>query len=276
MAILFSRGGPTKRSGRRQSFTPRLENLEDRTVLSTLTVLNNLDTGAGSLRDAIGRARDGDTIAFASRLNGETIVLTSDELAIKKSLDIEGPGADKLAISGNDAFRVFEIVNQGLTVTITGLTITHGWTDAPLGGGAIVNAGSTLTLANDVVCHNQAVDSDNQNGGGAITNRGGATLLATNSTFFANQVVGREGGGSVGGGGILSFKRSTATVIGCTFTGNRAVGGDGGVISSRSAFIGVGSGGAIQQDSGGTLSVENCTFTGNQAIGGDGGNGGAG
>src|SRR5262245_14159500 len=114
MAILFSRGGPTKRSGRRQSFTPRLENLEDRTVLSTLTVLNKLDTGAGSLRDAIGRARDGDTIAFAANLNGQTIVLTSDELTIKKSLDIEGPGADKLAVSGNDTFRVFEMVNQGL------------------------------------------------------------------------------------------------------------------------------------------------------------------
>src|SRR5262245_66337836 len=104
----------TGRTPRVSGFAPRVEVLEARDVPSTLTVLNNLDTGAGSLRDAIGRARDGDTIAFASRLNGETIVLTSDELAIKKSLDIEGPGADKLAVSGNDGFRVFEMVNQGL------------------------------------------------------------------------------------------------------------------------------------------------------------------
>ena len=34
-------------------FLPRLEGLEDRTVLSTLTVLNALDRGAGSLRDTI-------------------------------------------------------------------------------------------------------------------------------------------------------------------------------------------------------------------------------
>src|SRR6266446_4807987 len=94
MAFLFLRRNWSKRpAGRRPSFVPRLESLEDRTVPSTLTVLNNHDGGAGSLRDAIGHAKDGDTIVFAPSLNGQTIALTSDELAIKKSLDIEGPGA---------------------------------------------------------------------------------------------------------------------------------------------------------------------------------------
>src|SRR5437870_4020759 len=115
---------------RRRPFRPRLELLEGRDVPSTLTVLNNHDSGAGSLRDVIGHAHDGDTIVFAANLNGQTIALTSDELAINKNLDIEGPGADKLAVSGSDTFRVFDVVNQGLTVTIAGLTITHG-----LGGG---------------------------------------------------------------------------------------------------------------------------------------------
>ncbi len=36
------------------------EQLEDRTVPSTLTVLNNLDSGAGSLRDTIRQANSGD------------------------------------------------------------------------------------------------------------------------------------------------------------------------------------------------------------------------
>src|SRR5438270_13490768 len=106
-------------------FVPRFEDLEDRTVPSTLTVLNNLDKGAGSLRDAIAHAKDGDTIVFDPGLNGQTIALTSDELAIKKSLDIEGPGASKLTVSGGDQYRVFDI-SEGLTVTIAGLTITHG------------------------------------------------------------------------------------------------------------------------------------------------------
>src|SRR5438067_8949964 len=138
-------------------FLPRLESLEDRTALSTLTVLNNHDGGAGSLRDAIAHARDGDTIVFDPGLNGQTITLTSDELAIKNSVDIEGPGADKLAVSGNDTNRVFDI-SEGLTVTIAGLTITHGRavgaTGGSGGGGGILNVGSTVTLANDVFSHN--------------------------------------------------------------------------------------------------------------------------
>src|SRR5205809_1109608 len=148
MVFPFFQTSRSKRSlVRRPSFLPRLESLEDRTVPSTMTVTNNHDAGAGSLRDAIVHAQDGDMIVFAASLNGQTIALTSDELAIKKSLDIEGPGADKLAVSGNDTFRVFDIVNQGLTVTIAGLTITHGRRvtgvrniyDGDHGGGGIAN-----------------------------------------------------------------------------------------------------------------------------------------
>jgi hypothetical protein len=149
----------THRASGRRSFLPRLEGLEERTVLSTLTVLNALDSGAGSLRHTIKQANDGDTIVFAPSLAGKTITLTSDQLTIKKSLDIEGPGASLLAISGNDANRVFDI-KEGLTVTIAGLTITHGRFAGNKGGGAILNVGSTLNLANDVLSHNVAKSGD--------------------------------------------------------------------------------------------------------------------
>jgi predicted outer membrane repeat protein len=140
-------------------------------------VLNALDNGAGSLRAAITSAKSGDTIVFAPSLDGETITLTSDELAIKKNLDIEGPGASLLTISGNDANRVFD-VSQGLTVTIAGLTISHGLGTGNLqdnsqgggGGGAILNGGSTVNLANDVFASNQAEH------GGAITSVQGSVL----------------------------------------------------------------------------------------------------
>jgi hypothetical protein len=83
----------------RARFVPQLETLEDRTVPSTLTVTNNLDTsvaGDGSLRGEIAAAQSGDTIVFAPSLAGQTVTLTSGELAINKSLDIEGLGVNQL------------------------------------------------------------------------------------------------------------------------------------------------------------------------------------
>src|SRR5262245_56284575 len=103
-----------RESGCMRRSLPRLEILEDRDVPSTLTVSNAIDSGAGSLPDTIKHASSGDMIVFDPSLNGQTITLTSGELAITKSLDIEGPGAGLLAISGNDQFRVFDI-SQGLT-----------------------------------------------------------------------------------------------------------------------------------------------------------------
>src|SRR5262245_35845429 len=183
----------------RTRFVPRLEALEDRAVPSTLTVLNNHDSGAGSLRDAIASAKSGDTIVFADGLHGQTIALTSGELEIRKSLDIEGPGADKLAVSGNDTFRVFDVVNQGLTVTIAGLTITHGrggggGAGSGGGGGAILNASSTLNVVNDVLSDNQA-----DTRGGGITNQNGV-LNATNTVFIGNQATGGPKRAATGGG----------------------------------------------------------------------------
>src|SRR5438552_19217029 len=100
----------------RRRFVPRLETLEDRTVLSTLTVTSPLDDGsAGTLRAVIGAASPGSTIVFASSLNNKTITLTQGQLNLNKSLDIEGLGANRLTVSGNSASRVFDVSN-GATV----------------------------------------------------------------------------------------------------------------------------------------------------------------
>jgi hypothetical protein len=69
-----------------------LQALQDRWLPSTLTVLNILDSGAGSLRAAIAAANPSDTIVFAPSLNGQTITLTGGELIIQHSLTIAGPG----------------------------------------------------------------------------------------------------------------------------------------------------------------------------------------
>ena len=91
---------PRRTRAPRTRFLPRVDLMEDRTLLSTLTVINTNDSGAGSLRAAITAAASGATINFAHSLIGQTIKLTSGELTIAKSLDIDGPGAGQLTVSG--------------------------------------------------------------------------------------------------------------------------------------------------------------------------------
>ena len=263
----------------RTSIIPRFEILEGRTLPSTLTVLNTLDKGAGSLRDAITNAKSGDTIVFASSLAGQTIVLTSDQLTINNSLDIEGPGAGLLTVSGNDTNRVFDI-NEGLAVTIAGLTITHGRAvggngnpGGAGGGGAILNVGSTVSLANDVFSANVSLGNSDGPKGGAIANFGTGSLTVTDSTFINNLADGRIKKGQFAEGGAIFSTRDgpSITAIRCTFIGNEAIGGDGGVLATGQFAIGAASGGALHIEGASTLTVKDSVFLGNEAIGGNGG-----
>ena len=107
-------------------------------------VTNSNDSGAGSLRDIILHACAGATITFNMTPGNVTspITLTSGELSIDKNLTIQGPGANLLTISGNNASRIFNI-QAGMTAGISGLTISNG--NSASDGGGIVNPG-TLTL----------------------------------------------------------------------------------------------------------------------------------
>jgi hypothetical protein len=150
-----------------------VERLDERIVLSTFSVLNLNDSGAGSLRQAIfdSNANPGaDLVRFAPAAQNGAITLTSGELAITDHLRIDGPGADQLAVSGNDASRVIRIAS-GAAVSIDDLTVTHG--RAVVQGGGILNAG-TLTLSRVTVSDNQVVGIPGASvvvdafGGGAI------------------------------------------------------------------------------------------------------------
>jgi hypothetical protein len=229
---------------------PRFEALEDRTVPSTLTVQNNFDSGAGSLRDTIAAASSGDTIDFAKDLKHATITLTSGELLIAKSLDIEGLGAKKLAISGNNAGRIFDIA-AGASVTIAGLTITDGLAAA---GGAIDNAG-TLTIRDAALPGNRAVGGM---GGGAIANEHGASLTLSDS-LLADNTATAGAASDVFGGALLNL--GSAVVLACKFTENQALGG-----AAPVGFTGS-QGGAIDNFGGATLTVTASTFVNNAAIG---------
>jgi hypothetical protein len=242
--------------------------MEDRLVPITLTVTNNLDSGAGSLRADIAAARNGDTIVFAPSLNGQTITLTSGELLIQKKLTIAGPGAGQLTISGNQASRVFELA-ANYQLSLSGLTISNGdgvfaagsTPFSPNGeGGGIFNSG-TLTVTNCVISGNHASIS-----GGGIFN--GGTLTVNNSVLSGDSA-------SKYGGGIYNYGFSGVKVMvsNSTLSGNHAPEGgaiwngsyaavtlQGSTLSDNSASDGAG----IFNESG-TLAVGSCTFSSNSA-----------
>src|SRR5262249_44204124 len=131
------RGRRPKRH-RSLDFTPRLEALEDRTVPSTFLVENLADGGTGSLRQAglDANAQPGaDQIFFTDQAHGT--ITPGGQLDVTDDLEIRGPGAELVAVSGTDVSRVFEI-GTGVTAVLDGLAITHGRAED---GGGIYNAG---------------------------------------------------------------------------------------------------------------------------------------
>ena len=254
-----------------------IEHLEARIALSAFTVRNLTDGGLGSLRAAIASANTNpgaDVIAFAAGVRG-TVALTSGELVITDALRIDGPGSGRLAVSGNNASRVFNI-GGGAEVEIDGLTVTRG--HGLLRGGGILNAG-TLTLSDAVVSDNVVVGlpgatpaSDAM--GGGILNNGNLTVRHT--TFVHNRSLGADGNpggpGSTGlGGAIMSVgpagAPATASLSDSTFLDNQAVGGAAGV---GAPFTRAGLGGATMNDNG-TMTVGHSLFRDNRAVGGFGG-----
>jgi hypothetical protein len=197
-------------------FRPRLEVLEGRDVPSTLTVTNTLDNGKGSLRYEIAHASKNSLIVFAPSLDGQTITLTSGELDITKGMTIEGPGADKLTISGGHHSRVFA-VNASTSVTVSGLTISDGtafpsnlaipfWGD----GGGILNL-STLVLAGCTVSNNDAIGDIAPAFGGGIYNAG--NMSVTNCIVKGNRA-------STAGGGIYNASPGNLFVYSSAFSSN--------------------------------------------------------
>ena len=103
-----------------------------------------------------------------------------------------GPGSGDLAISGNNASRVFAI--DRATVTISGVTITNGSGGS---GPGIFNSGGNVTLTGSTVSGNTATKSGSK-GGGIINSSSGTilgTMTLTNSTVSANTADAGGGGG---------------------------------------------------------------------------------
>jgi hypothetical protein len=175
----------------------------------TITVSTTADSGTGSLRDAITLANTapGSTIQFALPTNS-TILLSSALPLITADMTIDGAGATGLAISGNNAVRVFFVASGN--VTIENLDIIDGYAKGgdggdPGGGGGLgaggaifVNAGTT-TIANVDFIDNAAKGGDGGAGGTNNSGGGGGSPLGDGQN--GTSLGGGAGGGTNGGAG---------------------------------------------------------------------------
>ncbi len=255
---------------------------------ATYTVMNLNDSGPGSLRDAVNQANANagdDVIDFS--VTG-TITLTTGQLSVAANgkLTITGPGADLLAISGNNASRVL-FVATGANAELSGLTIRGGnGTGATgtngFGGGILVNTNGNLTMTAGVLTGNSAsagggifslgntrlsnvvvTDNDGTSGGGGIGGINGA-IIVEDSVVHSNR------GGT--GGGIS--KNGSLTILNSTVRDNVASQSAGGISATGGVFIaknstisgntGVGTGGGIENTR--EMFLTNVTVSNNRSI----------
>ncbi|MBR5415975.1 MAG: hypothetical protein IK105_08580 [Thermoguttaceae bacterium] len=182
-----------------------------------------------SLREALARASDGDTINFDASLSGGTITLGGSQLSVGKAVTVDASGIGGITINADGRSRAFYVTggSEANPVELIGLTVTGG--NADLGGG-IYNNGGALVITNSTISGNSASES-----GGGIYSEGTGTdyaaLTVTGSVIFGNTGYGK-------GGGICGVF-STLTITGSTIAGNvvdyNILGLGGGVYSNGSA-----------------------------------------
>ncbi len=245
---------------------------------TTLTVSNTLDSGAGSLRQAIisaNAAAGTDTINFASGVSG-TITLASDLPDVTESLTITGPGSAALTISGDGIHHAFALKTVGDgTVTISGLTITNSVRHLSAFDGGAIDAVDTSVNLDDVVLSNNSVDSTSDGGAISVNNTAGiGTVTITNSVISHNSAT----GSGDGGGGVVIFA-DEVTITNTKIDHNDAAEYGGIIVSANSvtiksttiadntdqSFVG---GLAVQSRH---LTLSDSVISGNTSVGGSGG-----
>jgi len=220
-------------------------------IFAAIEVTSTSDSGAGSLRQAVIDAGDGDEITFSNTLNGAKITLLSS-ITIDKNLTITGNGALNTFIDGGKNDRVFFITSG--TINISGVTIQNGRVTANNAiGGGIINHG-TLTLTSSRIRGN-SIDYSTENSktyGGGIYSSGDLTLI--NCLVSGNSCLSN-------GGGINASKN--LTLINTTITGNKSLNfttSPGQTVDSKGGGIFF-SGGSFY-----TLSISNSIIWGNYSI----------
>ena len=184
-----------------------------------ITVTSSSDSGDGSLRQALDDIAIGGTISFDPALAGSTIQLTSGPLVPVSDVTIDASAAPGISIDGGAADRVL-IVDAGLTVNLSELTVTNGY-GFQLAGCVLNNGSLTLDHVTVTGCLMTTDGGDFWQGGGGIYNGAGSSLSLFDSTVSNNN-------SGWAGGGVYAFFDTDVFVERSTVSGNIAIDVGGG------------------------------------------------
>ena len=238
---------------------------------AAVQVTNQNDSGPGSLRQAVADAAAGETVTVPAG----TYTLSSEEIALAKSLTIAGAGADQTVIRSGGNFRVLRVSGAGSTLTLSGLTVRDG---RLLGGiqrgGGIYAEGTASLVLRGVVVRDNLIDVSGEPGvNGGIAEGGGiaigsGTLSIADSAIVGNTVRGAGGSGSNGGviwGGGIAGNGATVTIERSDISGNTLLAPGGQGPSNASQNGGIAEGGGIGMIAvGGPMTVTASTISSNR------------
>src|SRR6056297_2690000 len=207
------------------------------TAAEVETVINNDDSGDGSLRRPLETVDNGGTISF----DVTGVISLDSELEISRNVKIEGPGPDQITITGQDLYRIFRIYSSASSVDISGISFENGNSS---NGGAIYFDADNLTIDN---CKFSVNSGDF---GGAISLQKGNTTVS-DSIFENNEA---QSGGAI-------YSKGDLIINNCNFSCN-ATTSYGGAVYSK---------GDYSYDYNARLSVSNSTFQQNYSSGSSGG-----
>ena len=236
---------------------------------ATHTVTSNADSGAGTLRQALVDAIDGDTIAF-NLSSGSEIISLASQLSPTKTLTIDGantagsgvPVTLQVTDPGVSAWRLFYIATAGKTFSLSNMTLKGG--DVGYTNGGVILANNVMLSLNRVT----VTGSKAWNGGGVyVDGSSGGAAHIENSLIHGNTAY--------QGGGLYSIASGEVRVVNSTITGNHATSWGGGVYQYTGSLLlmnttiagntAATSGGGIQSESSGFSYAVNSIFINNTA-----------
>jgi len=227
-----------------------------------------------TLRDALAQAHSGDTVTFASTLNGQTILININRgsLVINQTLTVDASNLDAgITIDGNNAggayfaaLQLFPQFQGAATVNLINLTITDA--------GYIYTGQTAVVKYNNQGTLNITDCNIVSNPGGGLESYGGhLNLLRTNVSNNTSTIA----------AGLYSQGNTSTAITDCTISQNVSSGASGlagGIASagpltmsnttvSDNSVSGLSGskGGGIYISAGAPINIDSCTITGNTA-----------